>query len=316
MISPQKNKFIMPYITRKEFLQTSAVLLTALATGSSFGIKKTGPLLSFSTLGCPDWTFQQITSFAEVHGYKGIEVRGIRRQMDLSKCPEFSTEKSREATVTLMKEKGLRFVGLGSSANLHFAEGMDRARNIAEAKVFIDLAQQINCPYIRVFPNKFPKEQQKAVTIDLIIKGLLELGDYAKPKNVTVLMETHGDVVKIDDLEMIMRSTEHSNLGLVWDISNMWAVTKEPPADAWKRLKKYIRHAHIKDAKLLADGKLQYTLPGQGDVPIFEAIDLLAKNGYKGFYSFEWEKMWHPEIAEPENALADYPKIMKKHFKN
>ena len=305
----------MPVITRKEFLQTSAILLAALATGSSFGVKKTSPLLSFSTLGCPDWTFKQITSFAVEHGYKGIEVRGIQRQMDLSKCPEFSTERSREATVMLMKEKGLRFVGLGSSASLHFAEGMDRAKNLAEAKVFIDLAQQINCPYIRVFPNKFPKAQQKAATIDLIIKGLLELGDYAKPKNVTVLMETHGDVVKTDDLEMIMRSAEHSNLGLVWDIANMWTVTKERPADAWKKLKKYIRHTHIKDAKLLADGKLQYTLTGQGDVPIFEGIDLLAKDGYKGFYSFEWEKMWHPEIAEPEIALADYPKVMKKHFK-
>jgi hypothetical protein len=51
-------------------------------------------------------------------------------------------------------------------------------------------------------------------------------------------------------------------------------------------------------------------------VPIFEAIDALAKSGYKGYYSFEWEKLWHPEILEPEVALADYPKAMKKHFEN
>ena len=51
------------------------------------------------------------------------------------------------------------------------------------------------------------------------------------------------------------------------------------------------------------------------EAPIFEAIDILAKNDYKGYYSFEWEKMWHPEIEEPEIALADYPKAMREHFK-
>lgn len=304
----------MSSTTRKEFLQTSGVLLAAIVTGTSFDFKKNKPLLSFSTLGCPDWTFQQITSFAATHGYKGIEVRGIQRQMDLTKCPEFLTEESRKATLAMMKEKGLQFVNLGSSSTLHFAEGAEREKNLAEGKAFIDLAQQINCPYVRVFPNKFPKEQDKSTTIDLIIKGLLELGDYAKEKNVVVLMETHGDVVKIADLEEIMRSAEHANVGLVWDPSNMWTVTKEPPAEAYKKLKKYIRHTHIKDAALTGD-KLDYKFLGQGDVPIGEAIKVLSKGGYKGYYSFEWEKLWHPEIAEPELAFADYPKAIKKFFK-
>jgi hypothetical protein len=49
-------------------------------------------------------------------------------------------------------------------------------------------------------------------------------------------------------------------------------------------------------------------------VPALETIDLLAKNDYKGYYSFEWEKMWHPEIAEPEIAIPQYAQVMKKHF--
>jgi predicted xylose isomerase-like sugar epimerase len=47
-------------------------------------------------------------------------------------------------------------------------------------------------------------------------------------------------------------------------------------------------------------------------MPISQAIKLLAKDGYKGYYSFEWEKLWHPEIDAPEIALADYPKAMKR----
>jgi sugar phosphate isomerase/epimerase len=304
----------MPHSTRREFLQTSAMLAASAVIGSSFDLKKKKPLLSFSTLGCPDWTFQQVTDFAVKHGYKGIEVRGLQRQMDIPKCNEFSTAENRSATMAMMKEKGLQFINLGSSATLHFAEGAEREKNLDEGKRFIDLAQQINCPYIRVFPNNFPKGQERSATIDLIIKGLVDLGDYAKESRVSVLMETHGEVVKSEDLEVIMRSAEHPNVGLVWDPVNMWTVTKEPPAEVYPKLKKYIRHTHIKDAKL-EDGKPQYKFLGDGEVPIFEAVDLLAKGGYKGYYSFEWEKLWHPELEEPEIALADYPKKIKQHFK-
>ena len=31
--------------------------------------------LAFSTLGCPDWTFEQAAAHAAQHGYAGLEVR-------------------------------------------------------------------------------------------------------------------------------------------------------------------------------------------------------------------------------------------------
>ena len=304
----------MSTVTRKQFLQTTTLAFAALALGSSFNTKSKNVLLSFSSLGCPDWTLQQIVDFAVQHGYKGIEVRGLQRQMDLTKCPEFATETARRQTMQLMKEKGLQFVGLGSSANMHLPEGEEREKSMAEAKRFIDLAQQLNCPYVRVFPNNFPKEVDKQTTKERIIKGLLELGNYAKNKNVMVLMETHGDVIWTEDIVAIMQKAEHPNVGLVWDVTNMWAFTKESPKEVYQKLKKYIRHIHLKDAKV-DNGKLQYTFLGEGDVPIFEAIDVMAKSGYKGFYSFEWEKLWHPQLPEPEVALAHFPAAIKKHLK-
>jgi len=304
----------MIHSSRREFLQKSALAIAGLYAGDLFASKKTQLLLSFSTLGCPDWSFQQIIDFAVQHGYKAIELRGIQRQLDLTKCKEFATRQNIEATVKIMKEKGLQFINLGASTYLHLAEGDEREKHMADARRFIDLAEQINCPYVRVFPNIFPKDREKNVTMGLITKGLVQLGDYAKNKNVMVLMETHGEVVKMDDIEKIMQSASHPNVGLVWDVSNMWTITKEPPADVYKKLKKYIYHTHIKDEKMV-DGKPQYTLLGQGEVPIFEAINVLSKGGYKGYYSFEWEKLWHPEIAEPEIALADYSKVMKERFK-
>jgi sugar phosphate isomerase/epimerase len=300
--------------TRKEFLQTSAVLLATAIAGSSFDFLKKKPLLSFSTLGCPDWSFEQITDFAVKYGYKGIEVRGIQREMNLTQCKIFQPQ-NRQATLQRMQEKELRFVDLGSSATLHFAAGAEREKNIDEGKRYIDLATQLNCPYIRVFPNLFPKDQERNATLDLITKGLVTLGDHAKGTNVKVLMETHGELVQVNDLEKIMQSANHPQVGLVWDFTNMWTITKEAPATMYNRLKKYIFHTHIKDAKLV-DGKPHYTLVGKGEVPILDAVSQLAKGGYTGYYSFEWEKLWHPEIDEPEIAIAHYPGVMLQQFKN
>src|SRR4030095_10502673 len=182
------------------------------------------------TLGCPDWTLEKIVSFAVENKYSAIEIRGIQRQMDVTKCKEFSPENialtrrlledkglsfvnlavenkysaieirgiQRQMDVTkckefspenialtrrLLEDKGLSFVNLGSSAEMHHSWAADRQKNLDEAKRFIDLAQKLNCPYVRVFPNKLPKDDRSA-TIDLIVKGLIEAGDQAKGSKV------------------------------------------------------------------------------------------------------------------------------------
>lgn len=288
------------------------MLLGASLSGLAFSFVKNAPRLSFSTLGCPDWALDQVIDFAAKHHYQGIEVRGILRQLDLTKCKEFSKE-NKSATLKLMDDKGLHFSNLGASCNLHMADPGERKKNLDEARSFVDLAQDFKCPYVRVFPNNFPKDQDKNAAMDLIGKGLLELADYAKGSNVSVLIESHGDLLWIEDLEKVMKASEHPHVGMVWDATNMWIKTKESPTLAYQKLKKYIRHTHIKDAKMV-DGKIRYVLLGQGEVPIFEAIDVLTKGGYQGYYSFEWEKHWHPEIEAPEVAIADYAEVMGKHF--
>ena len=101
-----------------------------------------------------------------------------------------------------------------------------------------------------------------------------------------------------------------------YTVTNMYSITKQPPAEVYPLLKPFIFHTHIKDANLSVDGKINYVFLGKGDVPIFDAIDLLQQGGYKGFYSFEWEKFWHPEIAAPELALADFTKAVAQHLAN
>lgn len=297
--------------SRRDFIKNSLGMIAVTGSISTFKLKKRRPKLSFSTLGCPDWSFDKIIEIASKNGYKGIEIRGLQRQLDLPLCPEFANKEAVNISNQKIKDKNLQIIDLGSSANLHFLDQKKKQENIDHAKRFIELAEKINCPFVRVFPNDLPKEQNESKTIDSIISSLIELGDFAKGSKVKILMESHGKVIYKDMLLKIMQSTESHNVGLIWDIWNMWSVTKEPPSEVFQTLKKYIFHTHIKDG-LIENENHKYVLLGVGISPLKEAISLLQNGGYKGYYSFEWEKMWHPEIEEPEIAIPHYSANFEK----
>lgn len=294
-------------IKRREFLQKSAGLLAFSALSKP---KVQTPLLSFSTLGCPKWTFSQVIQQATASKYAGIEIRGIQGELNLPAHPIFSASQI-ATTKQQLKDANLKIVNLGSSANLHFLDPKKRQSNLDEAKRFIDLAHQLTCPYIRVFPNDLPKEQSEQETLNAIIQGLIELGDYAKSSGVKVLLESHGKVIQSDMLAHIMKEANHPQVGLVWDFYNMWSVTKESPAKVYEVLKKYIYHTHIKDANVTNSGET-YTLLGEGNTPLKEALHALKQGNYSGYYSFEWEKLWHPELGEPEIAIPHFAQNFSK----
>jgi sugar phosphate isomerase/epimerase len=287
--------------------------MAATTLDSSSLLKKSSPLLSFSTLGCPDWTLDKILDVAVANHYTGIEIRGIQRELDLSKSPHFNSPESIRGTKQKFADKNLKIVGFGSSAAMHHSDNADRTKAMDEAKRFIEIAEKASCPYVRVFPNNFPKEVSKEKSMELISAGLNDLAKFTKNSSVKILMETHGDLIWSDDIVKVMNTVDHTQVGLVWDFSNMWTVTKEDTKIVYDKIKKWVWHTHIKDLKLV-DGKEKYTLFGEGDVPALATIDMLAKGNYKGYYSFEWEKMWHPEIAEPEIAIPQYSEVMLKHF--
>ena len=302
------------YHDRRAFLGLTVGLLGTGLLSHAMPAKKQKMQLAFSSIGCPDWPLDRIVKFARDKGYQGIELRGLLRELDLPRSSDFNSPEKIRAARKLVEDNGLKFVCLGASAPLHHPEGPKREQSIDEGKRFIDLAEALGCPYVRVFPNNLPKDQDKAVTLQLIRQGLQTLGDHAAKTKVAVLMETHGDLIQTADIVEVMQGVERPNVGLVWDFTNMWSVTKEAPISVYPKLAPYIRHVHVKDFKM-QDGKMKYTLLGQGSAPAFQALDLLQRAGYKGFYSFEWEKLWHPELDEPDTALEHYVQMMRS-FEN
>ena len=265
--------------------------------------------IGFSTLGCPSWSWIKILDFAQQNGFAAVELRGLQGTMDLPSRPEFADVQI-EQSKKEVSARGLRISCVSSSAEMHDT-GAEYEKQLADARRFIDLASRLGAPYVRVFGNKLVGPRIAAV--EHTAASLRELGDYAAPKNVIVLLESHGDFTSSAILKDILEKAASPHVALLWDAHNTFVDGKEDPAVTVKELGKYIRHTHLKDSRT-ENGQDHYVLTGRGGVPVKRQVELLVSSGYTGYYSFEWEKVWHPEIEEPEVAIADYARVMTQYL--
>jgi sugar phosphate isomerase/epimerase len=276
------------------------------------GAEKRAPL-AFSTLGCPAWTWEQILTFAEQHGFAAVELRGLQGDLNLPARPEFSAERIAQSKKDV-EAHGLKIACVSSSTELHHADAAVQAKQIADAKKFIDLAQGMGAPYVRVFGNKIEGPQEEVVA--RVAKGMGELAEYAGPRGVTVILESHGDFVRSPILKAVLTRANSPHAALLWDAHHTFVDGQEPPETTVAELGAWIRHTHLKDSAANAEGKdRKYVLTGRGDVPVKKQMAALAKIGYKGYYCFEWEKMWHPDLEAPEIAIADYAKVAGEYWR-
>ncbi len=267
--------------------------------------------ISFSTLGCPKWPWSKVLDSAASLGYAGIELRGLEGEMDLTKRPEFGA-RMLPTTLADLKSRDLVVTDLGASSRLHERDPKVLAAQMDEARRFIDLAHRLGAPWVRGFPDRFSPDEPREATIARVGANLAELGWFARGSGVGVLVESHGEFTDSASLSAMMQAAGAApGVGLLWDTHHTVSAGKEKPADTWAALGRWVHHTHIKDSTPGEKG-VSYVLTGDGTIGVREVVRALAAGGYKGYYGFEWEKQWHPDIAEPDVAFPQYAKIMSQ----
>lgn len=306
-------------LTRRQFTQT---LASAVAAPAIVSVRKWPALkrakrlpLAFSTLGCPDWDWKTILDQASQLGYSALELRGLVAEMDLPKSPQFTGAKLKESLKDLAALE-LKISDLGASSKLGESDPVKRAAQLDEAKRFIDLAHELKSPYVRVFGGKLLKGQTMEDATERIIAGFRELHEHAKGGGVTLLIESHDEFTTSASLLKILKGANLPTAAFLWDAHHTIVAGHEQPAETYRQLGKYARHTHLKDSRPPQAGKKdrRYVLTGTGEVPVKETVKVLAANGYRGYYCFEWEKRWHPEIEGPEIAFPHYAKVMREYL--
>jgi sugar phosphate isomerase/epimerase len=299
---------------RRAFLATMGAGLAAAPAILRAASKSKRYPIAFSTLGCPAWSWKQVLDQADRLGYAAIELRGIAGEMDLPKVPELSGSQL-AASKKDLAALGLVISDLGASARMHEKEPAARAKQLDEGRRFIDLAKALDVKYVRMFGDKLPEGEPREDVMKRVIDGFREMAAYAKPAGVVVIIESHGDFTHSKDLQEILTGVGSDAFQLLWDAHHTFVAAKEKPADTYAALGKWVRHTHLKDSK--AEGtERRYVLTGTGEVPVKEQVRVLAAAKYPGYYCYEWEKKWHPEIEEPEVAFPHFAKVMTEYLQS
>jgi sugar phosphate isomerase/epimerase len=298
---------------RRQFMKAMSLAVGAAALPHSlFSETKPSSIpIAFSTLACPGWEWPKILDFAHAHGFSAIELRGLQGSMDLPASPIFAADRI-EQTKKEIHAKDLRIACVSSSANLYVEESTKRAQQLADARRFIDLASTLGAPNVRVFGGKSESDKSPVPdeeTKKRVAAGLRELSQYSGPKGVTVIIESHDHFTASATLKDVLTAADSEHVGLLWDAHHTFATSNEDPEFTVKQLGRWIRHTHLKDSTGSGEDR-KYVLTGRGNVPIERQIKALQSIGYKGFYCFEWEKVWHPDLEDPEIAVADYARVV------
>jgi len=269
--------------------------------------------IGFSSVGCPNWDLPTLINNAKAMGYQGVELRGLRGQMDLTLCPELTANPA--STKAMFTEAGVELVCLGSSAAFHFRDPHRVAANQAEARQYIELAGKLGCPYVRVFGAEIPKRpflgyESREVVLSRIATAIRGLVPTALEHRVTLLIENSGDFVDSQAIWFLVDAAESPSVRACW--SQFAALTRgEPASISIKRLGAMIGMVRLTDGKLAGGGVESIEPPGKGDANVPLQVALLKGLAYDGYLMFDWPKLWNHALADPEKVLPETQKYLQ-----
>jgi len=257
--------------------------------------------ISFSTLSCPQWSWNEIVAAAKDLGFDGIEVRGIENTIHVPSAKPFLPE-NLEKTKEKLQKLGLEISCFTSSCNL--SDKCNISTVIKEGKEYIDLASKLGVPYVRMLgdPNPHPEEN---IDFSFTVENLSIMAEYAAERNVAVLIETNGTYANSDTILRLINIVNSPAVGILWDIHHTFRFFSEPVSQTYEKLGEYIKFVHIKDSVKL-NGQVKYKMMGHGNVPVKEALQVLNNSGYNGYISLEWVKRWNMELEDPGIVLPHF----------
>jgi sugar phosphate isomerase/epimerase len=260
--------------------------------------------ICFSTLACPNWRLDQVIELAARAGYEAIELRFLEGEDSLWKLPAFKGA-ALMTSKQLLTDHGLLVACVDTSCRFHSADRDERWREMEEGVRMAELAAELGAPGIRVFGDKIQPGTERGSTRGWIADGIRELSERTLRSGVEVWLETHGDFATSAEAISILEMSGR-DAGVVWDPANALLDGGESPGDApLEVLETKLRHVHLKD--FVRDGsEWRPALTGEGDFPLRKVIASLQAANYERFVSFEWEKQWHPEIAEASIAVPHF----------
>lgn len=258
---------------------------------------------SFMTWVCPNWALNEIVDAAERYGYHGVELRtevghahGIEPESD-----DTTIKNARE----LFNGSGIEISAIASSCSFSHADAVERKKMIERAKKHVELAAKLGCSNIRVFGGAIPNGVSMQDAKRYIADALSELGEFAKPFGVFVLLETHDAFSRSKDAVEVVRLADHPNVRILWDVQHPYT-HGETLKEAFENVSQLVRHCHIHDVRRTDEG-WELCLLGEGEISHEFIMRKLHEIGFDGHLSGEFiNPPWEPDFILKQYAEMLY----------
>lgn len=262
---------------------------------------------AYSTLACPGRRLEETLELGARAGYEGVELRLIDGELI---DPGMSAQ-DRRRVAGACAQAGLPAVAVDSSIRVAAPE--DPRDLDAQIGAFVDLAAEWGAPTIRVFGGELPDAPAARRNQLAAAAGVLQrAGDRAGRMGVRIGVETHDAFLASATVAELLALVPSAWVGAVWD-SHHPCRAGESAEQVYAAIGSRLCLAQVKDAARTGTGPDDWQLVplGEGEVPVREMLRLLIQGGYDGWVSVEWEKRWHPEIDEPEQALPQHLRLLQ-----
>ncbi len=261
--------------------------------------------LAFTTMGTPDLDHAGAIALARALGFQGVDLR----------CADFLGEVAPGSDAAHLERVAREFerAGLSIPGLLCYHQIRADAEDWREAYTehvarHLAIGAALGADAIRVWGVR-PAEGQASEalvpdTADAIGRALAR-----DASGVGVVMQNHLGFGTARDAVAIARRLDSPRFGLVYSPDH--TVLFEPDTDEalLAEIRRWTREVYIADLVREGDGH-RWVYPGEGDVPLRETVAALDAAGFRGFYTFKWEKIWNRELPEPEEAFPRFTAFM------
>jgi sugar phosphate isomerase/epimerase len=226
--------------------------------------------------------FQFIDYCAE-HGCDGTELTSYYFPKDVT--PEFLLQIKRHAFL-----RGITISGTAVGNTFTHPPGAARDKELAHVRQWIDHAQLMGAPHIRIFAGNAPGGVSLAEAKRHCIETIEACCAYAGQRGVFLGLENHGGIVaEPEDLLDIVRAVKSPWFGINLDSGNFH--TADPYADL----------ARCVPFAVNVQVKVEMTPRGQAvqRVDLARLMKLLREANYQGFVALEYEAKEDPWVAVP-----------------
>jgi sugar phosphate isomerase/epimerase len=269
---------------------------------------------AFSSNAFVNFNIYQTIDEIKKAGYDGIEIMAdiphlYPAQINKNEISKIS-ERLRKTDLEISNINTFMLKAIGDIWHPSWIEKdpKERKKRIEHTIKSLNMAAKLKCRSISTEPGgPIPAGTNRNKALSWFKEGIEKVLPLAKKLNIYLLIEPEPNLLIENSEEFLEfhRMINSEYLGLNFDIGHFYCVG-EDPIDAFYKLKPFIRHIHLED--ISASRKHKHLLPGKGDIPLKQILNIFIKENYSGWVTVEL----YPYIDNPGEIAKDALDYIKK----